>query len=244
MGEKDQLVKVAVAYLDNEEIAVRHVSGAYITKTGFLTRVVEVIAEGAILELADGSLLSVPEYDRYDTGWFLLADPRHHIQRVAVQASMGLFVVVIGYVVLWLSTGFDPLATFASALQNQERLAAAWQRPYPQTIVFDLTDFAMGTGWISFLLAGLFLARHRSSPLQSHELRMAICCVGQILFVGVAGLIPTETARVWIFLMPLLMFPVGEELVRWSNKTRATVFGCMWLLLAAIHQNLVFLSLT
>lgn len=175
---------------------------------------------------------------------FLLADPRRHIQRVAVQAGMGLSVVVLGYVVLWLFTGFDPLATFSSALQNQEHLAAVWQRPYPQTIVFDLTDFALGTGWISFLLAGLFLARHRSSPLQSHELRMAICCLGQIVFIGVAGLIPTETARVWIFLMPLLMFPVGEELVRWSSKTRAAVFGCMWLLLAAIHQNLVFISPT
>ena len=27
--------------------------------------------EGSVLKLADGSTLSVPEYDQYDTGWWL-----------------------------------------------------------------------------------------------------------------------------------------------------------------------------
>ncbi len=71
---------------------------------------------------------------------------------------------------------------------------------------------------------------------------MAVFCVLQIVIVGVLGLIPAETARVWIFLMPLLMFPVGEELARWSTKAKVTVFACLWLILAAIHQNLVFIG--
>lgn len=64
-------VKVAVAYIDGDEILVRHVGGEYITQTGYLTTVVEAFGEGAVLKLANGLLLSVPEYDQYYTGWWL-----------------------------------------------------------------------------------------------------------------------------------------------------------------------------
>ncbi len=65
------IVKLAVAYVDGDEIVARHVGGQYISQTGYLTTVVEALGDGAVLRLADGSLLSVPEYDQYDTGWWL-----------------------------------------------------------------------------------------------------------------------------------------------------------------------------
>ena len=64
-------LRMAVAYLDGDEISVRHVRGPYTKSTGYLTIVVEALGKGAILRLADGSLLSVPDYDRFDTGWWL-----------------------------------------------------------------------------------------------------------------------------------------------------------------------------
>jgi len=64
-------VKVAVAYLDGDEILVRHVGGRYIAQTGYLTTVVKAIGRGAVLQLANGSFLAVPEYDQFDTGWWL-----------------------------------------------------------------------------------------------------------------------------------------------------------------------------
>jgi hypothetical protein len=70
LGDRTR-VRVAVAYLDGEEIVVRHVGGGYATRTGYLTRVVKAHGDGAVLELADGALLSVAEYDRFDTGWWL-----------------------------------------------------------------------------------------------------------------------------------------------------------------------------
>jgi hypothetical protein len=66
-----QKVKMATAYVDGDEIPVRHVRGTYATSTGYLTTVVEALGDGAVLRLADGTLLSVPSYDRYDTGWWL-----------------------------------------------------------------------------------------------------------------------------------------------------------------------------
>lgn len=64
-------VKLAIAYIDGDEIIARHVGGQYITQTGYLTTVVEALGDGAVLRLADGSLLSVPRYDQYYTRWWL-----------------------------------------------------------------------------------------------------------------------------------------------------------------------------
>ena len=63
--------KVAVAYVDSDEIVARHVGGQYVAQDGYLTTVVEALGDGAVLKLANGSLLTIPEYDQYDTGWWL-----------------------------------------------------------------------------------------------------------------------------------------------------------------------------
>jgi hypothetical protein len=62
---------LAVAYVDGDELAAEHVGGQYVSQTGYLTTVVDALANGAVLKLADGSLLSVPHYDQYYTGWWL-----------------------------------------------------------------------------------------------------------------------------------------------------------------------------
>lgn len=63
--------KLAVAYVDGDEIVAKHVGGQYISQTGYLTTVVETLDNGAVLKLADASFLSIPEYDQYDTSWWL-----------------------------------------------------------------------------------------------------------------------------------------------------------------------------
>jgi len=63
--------KLAIAYVDGDEIVAKHIGGQYITQAGFLTTVVESIGDGAVLKLADGSHLAIPSYDQYDTGWWL-----------------------------------------------------------------------------------------------------------------------------------------------------------------------------
>ena len=70
--QKDKTkAKLAVAYVDGDEIVAKHVGGQYVSQTGYLTTVVEALGDGAVLKLANGSLLSIPDYDQYDTGWWL-----------------------------------------------------------------------------------------------------------------------------------------------------------------------------
>ena len=84
-----------------------------------------------------------------------------------------------------------------TALENQARHSATLGRPWPATIPFDLLDFALGTGWLSFLLIGFGLARWRKRAMEKLDW-VVLLCLGQIVLVAVAGLIPTETARVWL----------------------------------------------
>jgi len=63
--------KIAVAYIDGDEIVAEHVGGKYVSLTGYLTNVIEALGDGAVLKLEDGSILSIPEYDQYHTGWWL-----------------------------------------------------------------------------------------------------------------------------------------------------------------------------
>ncbi|HBP0677562.1 TPA: hypothetical protein L5Q58_006307 [Pseudomonas aeruginosa] len=71
VGKDKKTYEVPVFYLDSEEIIAKHIDGALVKESGFLAQVVQQFGEGARLKLDDGTILSIPEYDRYDTGWWL-----------------------------------------------------------------------------------------------------------------------------------------------------------------------------
>ena len=146
------------------------------------------------------------------------------------------------YGALYLATGYDPMATFDAAVANQARHSLTLGRPWPATVVFDLWDFALGTGWMSFLLVGFWLARRRGARPRLETDPMVWLVVAQVAVVAVGGLIPVETARVWLFLVPLWVLPVGLELARFRPAARLSVFVALWVLLVLVGQNLVFLG--
>lgn len=63
--------RLATLYGDGDEVPVRLLGGSPPSQSGYLTSVVAEMGDGAVLRLADGSLWSVPEYDRFDTGFWL-----------------------------------------------------------------------------------------------------------------------------------------------------------------------------
>ncbi len=52
-------------------IPVTHLSGKFTPESGTITEVVRAPKDGAVLQTADGRLWDIPEYDQYDTGWWL-----------------------------------------------------------------------------------------------------------------------------------------------------------------------------
>jgi len=66
-----------VAFSDGSEFQVNHISGQPTgLKEGQLTKVVQSLSEGAVLEMADGSMWEIPKYDQFDTGYWL---PPYHV---------------------------------------------------------------------------------------------------------------------------------------------------------------------
>jgi len=62
---------VGTAYIDGDQTAIVHRSGLYASESGLLGKVISASKDGSRLMLNDGSVWSVPQYDRYDTGWWL-----------------------------------------------------------------------------------------------------------------------------------------------------------------------------
>jgi hypothetical protein len=152
------------------------------------------------------------------------------------QAAIAAAVVVAVYGSLWLWSGYNPIATFRTGIALHNLDMPATHRVWPVTIPFDLTDFALGTGWISVgLVAFYFLAVG-----DRRKWGIVLLCLLQIVAVAVAGVLQGETARVWIFLYPLLMLPVGLEFAKWPRAQFLAVLACLWLLMAVLSQNMIF----
>ena len=67
---KDNNDKTPIIYHNGMQIPARYVSGAYVKSSGFLANVIDEKGDGAILELDDGTILAIPDYDQFDTGWW------------------------------------------------------------------------------------------------------------------------------------------------------------------------------
>lgn len=171
---------------------------------------------------------------------FLLRDPRRHLQTIFKHVAVGLGVVGGLYVLLWWRTGFRPIATFKAAYANQQDNLKYIARPYPETVWFDLLDFALGSSWILFGVALLGTIRLLKRPLGDRGLLSLLVWV-QLLIVALTALLPGETARVWLFLLPLLALPAGIEMARWKAGERLVAVLGMGFVLAAICQNMTFI---
>ncbi len=186
------------------------------------------------LELESGSRVEnsphpnpAPEYRRRG----------QEVSKPLLRATVATLIgIALMYGSFWLITGFNPIATFHSAWNNQHLLLTqhANERPYPMTILFDLTDFALGLGWVGVLIAAMAVLR----ACIGNTRMLVIACLGEPVFIAVSGLMQSETFRVWNFLVPLLLLPAAIELSYWPVRTRWTAYTCMLLVLLAEMKNL------
>ncbi|MBC8105940.1 MAG: hypothetical protein H7Z14_05075 [Anaerolineae bacterium] len=158
--------------------------------------------------------------------------------RVAIrQALLVLGTIVAVYLALWLTTAYNPIATFFAALRNERALQAVFEIPhtYPHTMPSDVLDFFFGSAWVTLPVLQVWLMRRKAST--EHNL-LLLAGLFQIVLVTVAGLLRCETSRIWTFMQPLALIPIAAELARWSPRQRAAMYIAMWMLLSAMFQNL------
>jgi len=96
-------------------------------------------------------------------------------------------------------------------------------RPFPAHMLFDVLDFALASGWISFALVAFFLVRNgrRLFVDRSPQCRLALVALTHMAAVAFTALLPGEAARLWMIMLPMLMAPIGIELSAWPMRGMA-----------------------
>jgi hypothetical protein len=164
-----------------------------------------------------------------------------------VQGAISMSLLALLYILLHAATGFDPIETLTTIAAYADHVIVQIRRPWPTHMIFDVYDFALGTAWISFVLAAIYVTRVRRTflrwPLHDAGTRLAFLALFQIFTFAAGAFLPGEAARLWLILMPLLAVPVGLELARWGYAARMTVFACELLLMTLICQNMILINI-
>jgi len=139
--------------------------------------------------------------------------------------------------------GYNHWATLAGSVRLRSQISHGWlPRPYRLTIVWDLYDYFLASGWMPLGLLAGGLARWRGSwESLPAGLRVFLpAALAGLLAANFSGQGMGEAARLWMFLQPLVIPLAGAELRDWSPRWQAAAFGVWLLVLAVIRSRLDF----
>jgi hypothetical protein len=147
------------------------------------------------------------------------------------------------YAVLRVATGYNPFAALHRAVATQAVFAANLHRAYGPFVLLDLYDFFLGAGILAFPILLFHLRRQfRQWNVRRHDLALTLIGLATILTLDLSGLLRGETARVWLFLQPLLIVPVALELARVPWRWKLSIFALQWWILACLKAKMTFLN--
>ena len=199
---------------------------------------------GAILFLASFfayNLLTIGAFLLYYSLWWLRNEGKTLILLRTAAVSVSLAAAL--YLLLWATTGYNPPAALRHAFALQQGSAKVLARPYHVFVLTDLYDFALAAGIIAIPILGFRLAKLRDD-FKANPTGTALTLIGlaTVLTVDFSGLLRGETARVWLFLQPLLVVPVALELARVRWPWRISLLTMQWWLLVLIKSKMSFIE--
>jgi hypothetical protein len=175
---------------------------------------------------------------------FLAAAPREAARWRAAARALGFLALAIAGIALVSSLVFEyhPAHAFGAALAAQARMALAGSCSWARAVLSGPWDFALGMGALPFVLwcAALVRALARGGSRGASS-----TLVGAVTLVAVdlSGLLPQETARVWLFLLPLVLAPAGVELARLAPRWRVGALAAQALVFVVATARLVYIEL-
>jgi hypothetical protein len=131
--------------------------------------------------------------------------------------------------------GYDALARYLQALETH-RLAKSYPTglaTLPATVLLNSLDFALGAGFPTFLLLAVLAVRSLHNVFRRQVQRVdwvMLAFAGMLVGLNIAGQTRSETARLWLFLLPLTAVFATDFFSRW--------FGRNWLYWLIIIQLL------
>jgi hypothetical protein len=152
-------------------------------------------------------------------------------------------VCAVAYLVLWMATGFNPIASFFHALAYQAAYSEYMFRPYVPSALFDPYDFFLGAGILALPLILFQMYRFlRDFDPSRKEVALTFIGLATIVTIDLSGLLRGEVARVWLFLQPLVVVPVAMELYRLRWRWRMAIFSMQWLILVCLKARMFFIA--
>ncbi len=225
------------------------VSAAWLAVSRYPGRRLRALLAGGLLALATflsyGCLAAVPL-----VGLLALAAktvPEEEAGRPLVRRlswERGLFLAggfLLPWIALALFTGYDPWASFRTAVAQHHAIAVA-SRSYGTWLVWNPWDFLLLLGPVVLALAAMSL-----SGRGSNFTHRALAWGWWALLLGliVSGSVRGEVGRIWLFLMPFAcVLAAGEAVRRWGPRSLwAGVLLVLELALALVLAgNLVFVG--
>jgi hypothetical protein len=181
----------------------------------------------------------------------LLRDGKDHTHgwRIIECGMLSLGVFVALHFALWLITGYNAFYSWQSsefrAALIDARYFANYVRPYSRysrIIIFGPYDFFLGAGMLAFPLLALYVSRVvRDFNKERSHIVLSVLGLATILIVDLTGLLPSETARLWLFMQPLIVVPVALELRAFAPSNRLIIFIVQWVILAVMKCKLAFI---
>ena len=188
------------------------------------------------------NLLSIGAFFALHAAWLAWRErfDASTMRRIALAGFIACATAAAMYVALWSATGFDPLRSVAHAIHEQNTLLAGLDRPWWAGVIFAPYDFLLGGG----LLAGALLlvfAWRLAKRERAEALSISLIGLATIAVIDASGLLRAETARIWLFLQPLVIVPAAVELAR-LGRVRVAVLMMQWLIVVVLVCKLVFIS--
>jgi hypothetical protein len=164
-----------------------------------------------------------------------------HPRRIAALAAIALATFLAAHALVRAVWSYDALAVLRQALDDMRTMSAYGERVGSESRLFDLTDFALGLGWPTFVaaIAAVFLVR---SPASANARALAIAGIALLLALAGGRLLPSETARTWMFVGPLLLPLAGAHLASSSALQRRAILVAALVFLGFTARNLVFIA--
>lgn len=161
---------------------------------------------------------------------------------VGSAALVAISTTLLCYGILFLLTGFDPVLSLARAYGEFRGMHEILIRPYGFYVFYNFYEFFLGSGIIQVPLLITFVAETiRTVRKGERSTTLAYIGFGTIVLIDLIGLLRSETTRLWLFLQPLILIPVGFQLVRLSPPARLIIFLLLWLNVVVIKSNMWFL---
>lgn len=133
-----------------------------------------------------------------------------------VLAAAAAVVALAAYALLWVTTGFDPIASYNATKFHYEHGISRY-RPYWYWLAGDPAAFLAGLG-IPVALAYARSLNARAAP--------AVALAAVVLLAAMTGFSKAEVERIWQFLVPLAVVAAAPELGRVRPRRLLVLLAC------------------